>query len=156
MRKMSRMLLSAFAFAAAVPLGAETIFIEEFDHYGYHPANFNPGAHVTEEPGSLKALRIMPKDGKYVLALKTPYAVPQDKLTPNAELTFRIRPIGGEIEKVCEAHLLFVKPGVPLTDAKGKPVRDAVKTVIARISSEKGASLNGPLERTMIGTLNIR
>lgn len=155
MRKMSRMLLSAFLFAAAVPLGAETIFSEEFDHYGYHPENFNPGASVTEEPGSLKALRIEPKDGKAVKALKKPYALPQDKLTPNAELTFRIRPFGGKIDKCCEAYLLFVKPGAPLVDAKNRPVPGAVKTVVARIDSEKGASLAGELERSVIGTLNL-
>lgn len=122
-------------FCSALPLGAETIFFEDFDHYGYYPANFNPGVCVSEEPGSLKRLRISPKDRKYIQALKTPFMIPEAKRIADAELTFMFRPHGNEAGRSYDVHLLFA--------AKRGAALNEMKSITVKLNSDGNSVLEG-------------
>jgi len=133
------LVMSAVLLQALLPLSAETIFFEDFDHYGYTPANFNPGVCVTEEPGSIKRLRIRPKEKKYTVALKTPYLIPEAKRAKNVDLAFLFRPHSNEIVKSYDVQLLFAKPGAALKD---------MKTVTLKLNGDRAAVLEGEIVKS--------
>ena len=96
---------------------AAPFFHETFNYLGYYVENFNEGVRVGEAPAGLMTMNISPKDKKNVIALKKPFAMPEQ--VRDYEITFRLRFFRGEGAKKLET-LLY------LLDDDGKTTRFSV------------------------------
>ncbi|MBO5958998.1 MAG: hypothetical protein J6Q65_02635 [Lentisphaeria bacterium] len=123
--------------AGAYETTSRTVFIENFDSYGYYIPFFNEGIRIGEYPASLKSLEARPADGKNIVFFKTPLAV---KNAPaDFKMSFRVR-FCRPNAYVFDLNLIF--------DTADPKVR---KTVTANLNYTGGASLRSPAKSIIAG-----
>lgn len=129
-------LLPACAFA-----DENTLYSNNFDHYGCTPDAFNAVCSIREEPAGLKSLGIRPENQKSVNIWKQNIAV--DPGAADWSFSFRFQFLRGEERKNFGIVLQFTGK------VDGKSRRQAIDVAL----SDVGSHIRGMLEPSRLGTI---